>query len=54
LVTPQVVEKIIHIKQRPADRPLSIIAPSFERISNHFSVEDTFAEEWTQRKQQFP
>ena len=54
LVTPEVVEKIMYIKQRPADKPFSIIAPSFDRVSNHFAVTSTFSEERAHRKQQFP
>jgi tRNA A37 threonylcarbamoyladenosine synthetase subunit TsaC/SUA5/YrdC len=54
LVTPEIVEKIMHIKQRPTDRPFSIIAPSFDRVSNHFAVTSNFSEARTHRKQQFP
>lgn len=54
LITPQVVEKIIRIKQRPSDKPLSIIAPSIQWIKNNFLVKDVFFDERSNRKQQFP
>lgn len=53
-VTREVIEKILQIKQRPAEKALSIIAPDVDRIMSHFAVENTFAEQRNKRKQQFP
>lgn len=54
MVTPQVVEKINQIKQRPTEKYYSLVAPSLERIPLYFAVPDPFAPERAKRKAQFP
>lgn len=54
LVTPQVVEKIKAIKQRPDDKHFSIIAPHIQRIRENFVIHDEIETEWGKYKQQFP
>lgn len=46
IVTWDVVDKINNIKQRLPGKHYSIIAPSFDRISDHFKVWDDFESSW--------
>lgn len=54
LITPEVVAKINQIKQCPAEKSYSIIAPSLEWIPRYFAVPDPFTSERTKRVTQFP
>lgn len=45
LVTPEVVSKIKHIKQRQENKHFSIIAPSFDRVQEYFFVDQDFPQE---------
>lgn len=54
LITPEVVDKINRIKQRPAEKAYSIIAPSLEWIPRYFAVPNAFTPERTKRMRQFP
>lgn len=54
IVDTQVITKITTIKQRPASKSYSIIAPSFQRISDHFIDCDDVYTTRTQLKNQSP
>lgn len=53
-ITPEVVNTINQIKQRPWEKSYSIIAPSLERIPHYFAVPDPFTSERTKRMMRFP
>jgi tRNA A37 threonylcarbamoyladenosine synthetase subunit TsaC/SUA5/YrdC len=53
-MTPEVINKINQIKQRPTEKSYSIIAPSLEWIPHYFAVPNPFTSERTKRVTQFP
>lgn len=50
IIDPEVVERITSIKQRPAEKHYSIIAPSFAWIHRYFAVSKDIEKEWYSQK----